>query len=124
MSRKLKVTLETVNENIQTLLAKVDGIETRFDRMARDVAKIPDIERRLSTIEADVASLKSRVDNLFGLYEKLDKRIERLEHEYLAITVALKRLEQHYERHEADRLAERVQILEQKVAALEKGNVN
>jgi predicted nuclease with TOPRIM domain len=62
--------------------------------------------------------------NLFGLYEKLDKRIERLEHEYLAITVALKRLDQNYERLEADRLAQRVQLLEQRVAALEKGPPN
>ena len=131
MSRKQKVTLQTLNDNLQVILTrfdtlegKADSLQRSFDRMSLDVARIPEIEQRLSTLETEVTLLRSRVDNLIGLYEKLDKRIERLEHEYLAITVALKRLEQHYDRLEADRLTERVQILEQKVAALEKGKPN
>jgi len=124
MSRKPKVTLETINDNVQLALGKIAGLETTVHNMSLMVAHIPGIEDRLTAIEAEIVLLRSRVDNLVGLYEKLDKRIENLEHEYLAITVALKRLEQRFDRLEAERLSERVQLLEQKVAALEKGPLN
>jgi len=131
MPGKSKVTLETLNDSVQLLIVKVtdvqdktNSLQTTVHNMSLMVARIPGIEDRLTALEAEVVLLRSRVDNLFGLYENLDKRIERIEHEYLAITVALKRLERHYERLEADRLTERVQLLEQKVAALEKGPLN
>ena len=50
----------------------------------------------------------------------MDKRFERLEDEYHAITAALKRREGRFDQLEADRLAERIATLERKVDQLER----
>jgi predicted nuclease with TOPRIM domain len=119
---------------VGSLIEKVDGIEVKTDKMQAGiqtlnqtvyrisvvVAEIPEIRSRLRALEAENIAIRARLDNLIGLCEKLDKRIEILEHEYHAITVGLKRLEDRFERCEAERMAERIQLLEQTVAALEK----
>jgi chromosome segregation ATPase len=156
MPGKSKVTLETINDNLQLLITKIgevdeksdsqfrslnarfDGTDARMDsmqtqltnlqrtsdNMAKMVARIPGIEERLTALEADVAAIKVRLDNLEGLYQHLTKKVDILYDEYYAMRAALERLEKRMDRHDAERLAERVQLLEQKVAALEKGAPN
>jgi chromosome segregation ATPase len=156
MPGKSKVTLETINDNLQLLITKIgevdeksdsqfrslnarfDGTDARMDsmqtqltnlqrtsdNMAKMVARIPGIEERLTALEADVAAIKVRLDNLEGLYQHLTKKVDVLYDEYYAMRAALERLEKRMDRHDAERLAERVQLLEQKVAALEKGAPN
>jgi hypothetical protein len=62
--------------------------------------------------------------NLEGLYEHHDKKLEILDHEYVALTAAVKRLEVHFDKIEADGLRDRVRLLEEKVAALERNRLN
>jgi chromosome segregation ATPase len=170
MSGKSKVTLETINDNLQLLITKIgevdeksdsqfrsvnarfdavdarlggvdarlDGADTRADsiqakitalqktndNMARLVARIPGIEERLTALATDVAAIKVRLDNLEGRYQHLSKKVDILYDEYYAMRAALERLEKRMDRTDAERLAERVQLLEQKVAALEKGAPN
>ena len=79
---------------------------------------------RLTNLESEMKSVRIRLDNLEGLYQHLDKKLEILDHEYVSMTAALKRLEERFENLEADKLEARVRTLEQKVAALEKNTVN
>jgi chromosome segregation ATPase len=138
MPRQAKITLQSVNETLHLILARIGSMDGKFDalqisvhqlqgtvdRMALDVARIPAIELRLSALEADVAAIKVRLDNLEGLYEHLTHKVDVLYDEYHAIRAAVERLEKRMDRQDADRLAERIQLLEQKVAALEKSGVN
>jgi chaperonin cofactor prefoldin len=64
------------------------------------------------------------MDNLEGLYQHLDKKLEILDHEYVSMSAALKRLEERFDRLEADHLRDRVRTLEERVTALEKSIVN
>jgi chromosome segregation ATPase len=68
--------------------------------------------------------LEDRIRNVQGLYLHLDKRLEILDHEYVSITAALKRLEERFDKLEADNLQQRVRVLEDKVAELEKNILN
>jgi len=69
-------------------------------------------------------AVRGRLDNLEGLYQHLDKKLEILDHEYVSMSAALKRLEDRFDKLEADQLKERIRVLEEKVSALEKGIVN
>ena len=113
--------LDTKTDSIQ---AQLTNLQRTSDRMALLVARIPAIEDRLTALEADVAAIKVRLDNLIGLYEHLTKKVDILYDEYYAMRAALERLEKRMDRHDAERLAERVQLLERQVAALEKGAPN
>jgi chromosome segregation ATPase len=138
MTRKTKVTLETINDNMQSMQASIvlilddlgalkdrtATLQNTVDRMALQVARIPEIELRLASLEERMGRVEFRLDNLTGAVERLDKKFEILEHEYLAIKAALKRLEERFDQLEADRLRTRIEVLEQKVAALEKSVLN
>jgi len=69
-------------------------------------------------------AVRGRLDNLEGLYQHVDKKLEILDHEYVSMSAALKRLEDRFDKLEADQLKERIRVLEEKVSALEKGIVN
>ena len=92
--------------------------------MAVYVAHIPVIEMRLASIEARLNAVETRMANLEGLYEHHDKKLEILDHEYVALTAAVKRLEVHFDKIEAEGLRDRVRLLEEKVAALERNRLN
>ena len=64
-------------------------------------------------------TMQLRLDSLHGLAEKLERRTGRIEQEYVMITEALRRLEQRFDRIEANRLQERIAALEARVRALE-----
>ena len=68
-------------------------------------------------------AVRGRLDNLEGLYQHVDKKLEILDHEYVSMSAALKRLEDRFDKLEADQLKERIRVLEEKVSALE-GIVN
>ena len=69
-------------------------------------------------------AVRGRLDNLEGLYQHLDKKLEILDHEYVSMSAALKRLEDRFDKLEADQLKERIRVLEEKVSVLEKSIVN
>lgn len=100
---------------------RMDRVETS---QAATLAELVTINMRLSSLETITAGLGVRLHTLHGLTEKLDKRVERLDHEYVAITAALKRLEKGFDAFEAERLAQRVGVLEQKIAEIEKTGRN
>ena len=135
MPEKSTITLETVNETVQEILRKMESfhvetqgrfttLEGTVNRMAVFVARIPEIEARLTALESRMKALETRMDNLEGLYQHLDKRWEILYHEYVSMSAALKRLEERFDKLEADQLRDRVRILEEKVTALEKNTVH
>ena len=135
MPEKDRITLESLDRNMKEGFRRMETFqdETRsnfktlneiVNRMSVQVARIPEIEARLTAIEARLKALGSRVDNLEGLYQHLDKKLEILDHEYVSITAALKRLEERFDKLEADQLRDRVRILEQKVSVLEKSSIH
>jgi predicted nuclease with TOPRIM domain len=115
---------EKSDSQFRSVHAQLTTLQKTSDNMDRMVARIPAIEDRLTALEADVAAIKVRLDNLGGLYEHLTKKVDVLYDEYYAMRAALERLEKRMDRQDAERLADRVQLLDQKVAALEKGALN
>ncbi len=146
MPAKKSVTIQLVHDNLQIVHDSLQRLYMEFqtfrdefgslrnefhfrmDRVetsqAATLAELVTINSRLSSLETITSGLGVRLDALHGLTEKLDKRVERLDHEYVAITAALKRLEKHFDAFEAERLAQRVGILEQKIAEIEKTGRN
>jgi len=131
MPQEIKPTLQSVNISLQEILRKMESFHESFttmqdsiSRMDVLVARIPEIESHMAGLEANVKAVGLRLSNLEGLYERLDRKREILGQEYVSISAAVKCLEEKFDRLEADRLAERVKILEEKVSALEKNTVN
>jgi DNA repair ATPase RecN len=98
----------------------------RLDRLDHIDSVQSAMALRLIDIEADVKghnsmlrSMRLRLDSLHGLVEVLERRTGRIEQEYVMITEALRRLENRFDRIEADRLKERIDALEARVQALE-----
>ena len=110
--------------SFERMAGDISRLQGTVNKMAVLVARIPDIERRLAALESRMEKLEARMSNLEGLYLYHDKRLEILDHEYVAITAALKRLDERFDRLEADNLRDRLRVLEQKVAALEKETLN
>lgn len=115
--------LET-NAKFERLQSDVSQVKETVHRMSVLVARIPEIEKRLAALENRMERLEGRIRNLEGLYLHHDKRLEILDHEYVSITAALKRLEERFDKLEADNLQHRVRVLEGKVAELEKNSLN
>jgi predicted nuclease with TOPRIM domain len=124
MPQKTRVTLQSVNENVLEVLRRVERTDSRIAAMQVLVSRIPNIESRLDDIEARLSRLEFRMANLEGLYEHHDKKLEILDHEYISIRAALKRLEESFDKLEVDALRDRVRVLEEKVGTLEKSSLN
>jgi TolA-binding protein len=77
------------------------------------------VETTVKEHSSMLQTMQLRLDSLHGLAEKLERRTGRIEQEYVMITEALRRLEQRFDRFEADRLKERIAALEARVQALE-----
>jgi len=111
-----EITLTTLYNLLQNHSVLLDRIESVQNSMAL----------RLITVESKTVehhyllnSLDIRVHALHGLVEHLERRTGGIEQEYVMITEALRRLEGRFDKLEADRLRERIAILETKVQALE-----
>ena len=135
MPPKVRITLRTVHNNVQDILRKMErlhtatqdgftAIEGTVNLISALVARIPEIEPRLSNLETEMKSVRMRLDSQEGLYHNFDKKLEVLDHEYVAMSANLKRLGERFDKFEADQLRDRIRILEEKVSALEKSIVH
>ena len=102
---------------------RTDGLEARFDRFERvqnSIAlRLISVETTVNEHSGILGSMQTRLDALHGLVEELERRTGRIEQEYVMITEALRRLENRFDKLEADRLKERITALEARVQALE-----
>jgi len=102
---------------------RVDSLEAKFDRFESVqnamALRLISVETTVKEHSVTLQTMQLRLDSLHGLAEKLERRTGRIEQEYVMITEALRRLEQRFDRIEADRLQERITALEARVQALE-----
>src|SRR5262249_5933740 len=103
--------------------ARFDRTDERLDRMEKTQNEMA---IRLISVEATVkeqtfllSALGTRVNSLHGLVERLELRTACIEQEYVMITEALRRIENRFDRLEADKLSARISALEARVQALE-----
>jgi TolA-binding protein len=114
-----EITLTTIYELLQDhtkLLDRLEGMESVQNSIA---LRLISVEATLKEHSSMLRSMQLRLDSLHGLVEELERRTGRIEQEYVMITEALRRLEQRFDRIEADRLKERIAALEARVQALE-----
>ena len=99
MPDKNRTDLQSIHKNIQEILRKLESFQTetrrdfanmdtritsmddRIARITQHVAHIPQIEMRLQDLESEMTAVRVRLDNLDGLYQHLDKKLEILDHE-------------------------------------------
>ena len=102
---------------------RVDSLEAQFDRfesVQNSIAlRLISVETTVKEHSTMLQTMRLRLDSLHGLTEKLERRTGRIEQEYVMITEALRRLEQRFDRIEANHLQERIAALEARVQALE-----
>jgi len=114
---------DRIDQRFDASNKRVDGLEARFDRLEPVVNAIAlrliSVETTVKEHSVALRTMGLRLDSLHGLVEKLELRTGRIEQEYAMITEALRRLEQRFDRMEADRLKERIAALEARVQALE-----
>jgi len=128
---------DRMNQRFDASDKRVEGLEARFDASNKRVDSLEEqfdrfesvqnsIALRLISVETTVKeqstmlqTMRLRLDSLHGLTEKLERRTGRIEQEYVMITEALRRLEQRFDRIEANHLQERIAALEARVQALE-----
>jgi chromosome segregation ATPase len=114
-----EITLTTIYELLQDhtkLLDRLEGMESVQNSIA---LRLISVDATLKEHSSMLRSMQLRLDSLHGLVEELERRTGRIEQEYVMITEALRRLEQRFDRIEADRLKERIAALEARVQALE-----
>ena len=97
-------------------LDRLDHIESVQDKMA---LRLIDVEATVKENSSMLRSMQLRLDSLHGLVEELERRTGRIDQEYVMITEALRRLENRFDRIEAERLKERIDALEARIQALE-----
>ena len=114
-----EITLTTIYEILQDhtrRLERMDNIEAVQNQMA---IRLINVEATLKEHSTILRTMQLRVDSLHGLVEELERRTGRIEQEYVMITEALRRLENRYDRMEAEHIQERIAALEARVRALE-----
>jgi TolA-binding protein len=111
-----EITLTTIYEILKDHTAQFDRMESVQNSMA---LRLISVETTVAEHSAILRTLQIRMEVLHGLVEELERRTGRIEQEYVMITEALRRLEQRFDRIEADRLKERITALEARVQALE-----
>jgi len=139
-----EITLNTIYDILKDHTARFDRMDERFDRMDQrfDAAdkRVDGLEARLDRFESVqnsivlrlisvetivkehsvmLRTMQVRLESLHGLVEELERRTGRIEQEYVMISEALRRLEQRFDKIEADRLKDRIAALEIRVQALE-----
>jgi chromosome segregation ATPase len=102
---------------------RADSLEAQFDRfesVQNSIAlRLISVETTVKEHSTMLQTMRLRLDSLHGLTEKLERRTGPIEQEYVMITEALRRLEQRFDRIEANHLQERIAALEARVQALE-----
>ena len=112
----LEARFDASNKRVDSLEAQFDRFESVQNSIALRLISVETTVKEHSTI---LQTMRLRLDSLHGLTEKLERRTGRIEQEYVMITEALRRLEQRFDRIEANHLQERIAALEARVQALE-----
>jgi len=112
----LEARFDASNKRADSLEAQFDRFESVQNSIALRLISVETTVKEHSTI---LQTMRLRLDSLHGLTEKLERRTGRIEQEYVMITEALRRLEQRFDRIEANHLQERIAALEARVQALE-----
>jgi chromosome segregation ATPase len=112
-----------VDKRLDSSDKRAEGFEARLDRfesVQNSIAlRLISVETTVKENSVLLRTMQVRLDSLHGLVEELERRTGRIEQEYVMITEALRRLEQRFDRIEADQLKERIIALEARVQALE-----
>lgn len=118
-----EITLTTIFEILKDHTARFDRMDQRFERLETVqnamALRLISVETTVKEHSSMLQTMQLRLDSLHGLAEKLERRTGRIDQEYVMITEALRRLEQSFDRIEAERLKERIAALEARVQALE-----
>ena len=118
-----EITLTTIFEILKDHTARFDRMDQRFERLETVqnamALRLISVETTVKEHSSMLQTMQLRLDSLHGLAEKLERRTGRIDQEYVMITEALRRLEQRFDRIEAERLKERIAALEARVQALE-----
>jgi TolA-binding protein len=114
-----EITLTTIYELLQDHTKRPDRLEGMESIQNSMALRLISIEATVKEHSAMLRTMQLRLESLHGLVEELERRTGRIEQEYVMITEALRRLEQRFDRIEADRLKERITSLEARVQALE-----
>jgi TolA-binding protein len=114
-----EITLTTIYELLQDHTKRLDRLEGMESVQNSIALRLISVDATLKEHSSMLRSMQLRLDSLHGLVEELERRTGRIEQEYVMITEALRRLEQRFDRIEADRLKERIAALEARVQALE-----
>jgi chromosome segregation ATPase len=142
MPAKTRVTLRMVYELVESIDARTGRLEVTTDQLVKTTdqlvkttdrlvkttdridASILVIKDRLSDLEQKVESMRVRLETLTGIVDGLIQKMSMLFDEYHSISAQLKRLETRFDRMEADRLEQRVAVLEAKIVKIEKSGRN
>ena len=100
-------------------LARGSQSQNRHGLPLPETSRLIRLESQLDEHSAILVPLRDRVELMYGFVDKLEVRTGRLEQELTMITAALRRLEECYDRLEADQLRDRLATLETRVSALE-----
>jgi TolA-binding protein len=114
-----EITLTTIYELLQDHTKRLDRLEGMESVQNSIALRLISVETTLKEHSAMLQMMQVRLESLHGLVEELERRTGRIEQEYVMITEALRRLEQRFDKIEADRLKERIAALEARVQALE-----
>jgi chromosome segregation ATPase len=118
MPAKSPVTLRMVYELVQSIDARTSRLEVASDRIDATLHVLKD---RFSDLEQRVASIEVRLEVLTRSVEGLIQKMDILTDECHSISAQLKA---RFDRMEADRLENRVSLLESKVSKLENSRRN
>ena len=121
---------ESINRTLQDHGARFGSIDqtlqghsARFDASDRIqqniVVTVVSIKDQLDEHSAILGPLRERMEALYGLVDTVEVRTGRLDQEHTMITAALRRLEDRFDRLEAEKLRDRITALESRVSAFE-----
>jgi predicted nucleic acid-binding Zn-ribbon protein len=83
-----------VDRRFDTLERRFDGLEQRVGGLDQHVGGL---DRRIGGLEQRIGGLEQRFDDfrleVFARFDEVSRRLDRLEHEHIAITQALRRIE-------------------------------
>ena len=132
MPAKTPVTLEMVYDLVQTIQTNYESFYREYQTSTKYLIKTTNridasllvIKSRLSELEQRVAAICERLEAVTRSVDGLVQELSKLNDEYHAISVQLKRLETRFDHLEADQLSRRVSALGQKIIEIEKSKQN
>jgi chromosome segregation ATPase len=121
--RSQVVHLETHTEQFigfKRILKAHDAKFSRIEELQSTMAlRLINMEAKIDQHSVVLNSLRERTEALYGAVDHMRGGFDRLEQEYAMILAALRRLEQRFDRLEAERISERLAALEARLSAVE-----